>query len=91
VTHWHLHEETLREATMRLISYRHHLPLSRFLSSGAWGYAIYLIAIRRTGKSTSAVLFLRPTGLHRNEKIYFQSSVGWQQRELYSFIDIFSP
>ena len=35
VTHWHLREETLREATTRLVNYHHHLPLSRFLGGGA--------------------------------------------------------
>lgn len=35
VTHWHLREETLREATTMMVNYHHHLPLSRLLGGGA--------------------------------------------------------
>ena len=34
VTHWHLREETLREATTMMVNYHHHLPLSRLLGGG---------------------------------------------------------
>ncbi|MGH9875928.1 MAG: Tn3 family transposase, partial [Pyrinomonadaceae bacterium] len=35
VTHWHLREETLREATTMMVNYHYHLPLSRLLGGGA--------------------------------------------------------
>jgi hypothetical protein len=42
-------------------------------------------------KPISTALFSRPIGLHRDKELSFQSSAGWEQRELSSFTDIFSP
>jgi hypothetical protein len=43
------------------------------------------------GTATSAALFSRLTELHWNKKRFFQSSADYEQRELSSFIDIFTP
>src|SRR5262249_2363170 len=55
------------------------------------GWALYLTAGRRTDRRISAALLSRPAELHQDKGLSFQVLAGWEQREWFSFISIFSP
>jgi hypothetical protein len=71
--------------------WRQRLPTADRPTVDGIGYALWSSIARRRDKPTSMAVFSQPTELRPSKELCFLSSIGWEQQELFSFIDIFSP